>query len=199
MNDVLLSCLAGSIRKYLVEKGVHIRDLPIAMPYNLRSLSELTDDKIPLGNQSGGLLLNLPVSVSDPLKRLEKTKIRMNKLKELSHGHVFSFIYCKIIGFLPEFIGRFSTFSLRRHVSLICSNVPGPVDELTIFGHSVESAIFTPPLHADVALAVSIFSYKNQVQVTMLCDSEIIPDPNEITKQFEQELLLLREKTLIDD
>ena len=33
----------------------------------------------------------------------------------------------------------------------------------------------------------------------MLCDAEIIPDPNEITKQFEQELLLLREKTLIDD
>lgn len=199
VNDVLMSCLAGAVRHYLEEKQVFPTDLPIALTFNSRTNAEKNNEKIPLGNHSGGVFLNLPISIVDPIKRLEKTQYRMNKLKNLSHPHIFSFIYFNIIGCLPEVFGRASTFSLKEHVSMICSNVPGPTDQLQIMKYPVKSIIFTPPLHADIGVTVSIFSYCDAIKLTLLCDEKIISSPSRITELFEKEVNLLAERVLLDD
>lgn len=196
----MMSCLAGAIHRYLSEvKQKKPRDFPIAMTYNLRSLSEKVKESIPLGNHSGGLFLNLPVSLADPLKRLEKTKSRINKLKTSSHPHMFSFIYFKIVSCLPEMFGRLSTFSVNRHISLIVSNVPGPTEPIHFLGCPVESIVFSPPLHGDVGLVASIFSYNQALRLTFMSDKTIVKDLSRLTKYFEQEVNLLEEHVLIGD
>ena len=196
----MVSCLAGAIHRYLSEvRQKKPLDFPIAMTYNSRSQSEKSVENIPLGNNSGGLFLNLPVSVPDPLKRLEKTKDRINKLKNSSHPHLFSFIYFKIVGGLPEIIGRFSTFSVNRHVSLIVSNVPGPTEPIHLMGSPIDSVIFSPPLHGDIGLVCSIFSYNNKIRLTVMSDKSIMKDLSLLTKYFEQEVHSLKERILMDD
>merc|ERR1711962_1067531 len=84
VNDVLMSCLAGAVRTYLLNEKESVTDpldLPIAMTYNSRSLSDKTKQLIPLGNNSGGVLFHLPVSIADPVKRLHITKEKLFRLK----------------------------------------------------------------------------------------------------------------------
>ena len=195
-----MSCLAGALRIYLEEVNIeNPKDLPIAMTFNSRSKIPNNTDKLPLGNNSGGLLLNLPVSIEDPIKRLYITQKRINVLKSLSHPQLFSFVYFNIVGGLPDYFGRLSTYSVKKHASLIFSNVPGPIKPLNILGLPVESIIFMPPLHADMGLVVSIFSYNNWLRLSVLCGDTIIADPSRLTKAFEQEVSLLGERVLIDD
>ena len=76
MNDVLSTCLAGSVRRYLSSEGIkeNPTDIQIAVTINTRPLKVLSKDNIPLENHSTGLLYSLPVSMADPLKRLKETK-----------------------------------------------------------------------------------------------------------------------------
>uniref|UniRef100_A0A7M5XFF5 Uncharacterized protein n=1 Tax=Clytia hemisphaerica TaxID=252671 RepID=A0A7M5XFF5_9CNID len=95
----MMSCLAGAIRRYLSEVcQKKPQDFPIAMTFNARSSSAKLADTIPLGNKSEGLFLSLPISVENPIERLDITRARLNKLKTLSHPHLFSFLYFSVIG-----------------------------------------------------------------------------------------------------
>ncbi|XP_066924997.1 putative diacyglycerol O-acyltransferase MT1809 [Clytia hemisphaerica] len=200
VNDVMMSCLAGAIRRYLSEvRQKKPQDFPIAMTFNARSSSAKLADTIPLGNKSGGLFLSLPVSVENPIERLDITRARLNKLKTLSHPHLFSFLYFSVIGGLPELIGRISTYSINRHASMIVSNVPGPTEPIFILGSPIESIVFTPPLHGDVGMAASVFSYNKKIRVTLMSDKTIVRDLPRLTNFFTQEVQRLEEIILLND
>ena len=200
VNDVMMSCLAGAIHRYLSEvRDKKPQDFPIAMTFNQRSNSAKLADIIPLGNQSGGLFLRLPVSIANPIKRLEVTKNRLNKLKALSHPHLFSFVYFTVVGGLPEIIGRLSTYSVNRHVSMIVSNVPGPTEPMYILGSPIESIVFTPPLHGDVGMVASVFSYNQKIRMTIMSDKTIVHDLPQLTKFFTQEVQRLEELLVLGD
>ena len=197
VNDVLMSCLAGAIRNYLSKvKSEELVDLPIAMTFNSRSKSDKLKNVIPLGNNSGGVLFDLPVSVADPITRLKVTRDKINKLKSLSHPQIFSAIYSNIIGLLPHMIGRLSTFALKRHVSLIVSNIPGPVETIYLMGYPVERIVFVPPLVADTGLSVSMLSYNGVLRMTVMSDENIVKNPTALTDSFEREVQLLGESIL---
>ena len=196
----MMACLAGAIHRYLSEvRGKIPEDFPIAMTFNRRSNSAKLAQVIPLGNQSGGLFLRLPVSVADPLERLEITKKRLNKLKTLSHPHLFSFVYFSVVGGLPEIVGRLSTYSVNRHVSMIVSNVPGPTEPIFILGSPIESIVFTPPLHGDVGMVASVFSYNQNIRMTVMSDKTIIHDLSQLTKFFTEEVQRLEEILVLED
>jgi len=200
VNDVMMSCLAGAIHRYLAEVRLkQPQDFPIAMTFNTRTSSAKLADTIPLGNRSGGLFMSLPISIADPVKRLEKTQKRINRLKVLSHPHLFSFVFTNVVGGLPESIGRLSTYSVKRHASMIVSNVPGPTEPIYILGSPIESIIFTPPLHGDVGMVASVFSYNNVIRVTILSDKTIIKDLPCVTNFFTEEVERLKERILLED
>lgn len=196
VNDVLMSCLAGAIRNYLCEVGKsdELADLPIAMTFNSRSRSDKLKNVIPLGNNSGGVLFDLPISVADPFTRLAVTRNKINKLKGLSHPQIFSAIYNHIIGILPDIIARLSTFAIKRHIALIVSNIPGPVESIYMMGFPVERIVFVPPLVADTGLSVSMFSYNGVLKMTIMSDENIIKNPSALTENFEKEVRLLADR-----
>ena len=80
INDVLLSCVAGAMRRYLADKGdrtegVEIRALA---PIDLREPGDLE-----LGNRFGIVAVLLPVGVEHPLERLMMVRQRMLALEDL--------------------------------------------------------------------------------------------------------------------
>ena len=79
VNDVLLSCVAGALREYLVDKGdatdgVMMRAL---VPVNLRPLEKAYK----LGNQFGVVFLELPIGIENPVERLYAVRANMRALK----------------------------------------------------------------------------------------------------------------------
>lgn len=190
INDVLSTCLAGSLRRYLTSEGLQENptDIQIAVTINSRPSRVLTRDKIPLENHSTGLLYSLPVSMADTLERLIETKRRMDNLKASSHWRIFGFVYSQVVGRLPEFIGRFSSFSVKRQCSMIFSNVPGPLSPFEINGQEVATALAWPPLVSDTGISVAVLSYAGTVRMSVLSDKAVIANPNKLTHEFELEL-----------
>ena len=188
MNDVLSACLAGAIRRYLNSEGRHNpSDLQIAVTINTRSPSILSRDNIPLENHSTGVLYSLPVGGKTAYTRLIETKRRMDSMKASNDWKIFGFVYSYVVGTLPEFIGRFSSFALNKHCCLILSNVPGPLSPLVIDGNVVETAIAWPPLVSDTSMSIAVFSYAGFLRMSVLTDKAVLTDPARLTADFAQE------------
>ncbi|KAJ7315265.1 hypothetical protein OS493_038839 [Desmophyllum pertusum] len=188
VNDVLLTCLAGSLRRYLRSEGMdNPTDVQIIVTVNTRSPNILSRDNIPLENHSSGSLYNLPVGVADPLKRLLETKRRMDNFKSSSDWRVFGFIHSQIVGRLPDFIGRFVAFAFSPHCSLILSNVPGPLTPFQIGGKEVMTAIAWPPLIGDTGMSIAMFSYAGTLRMSVLSDKAVLANPGKLTEKFIEE------------
>ena len=79
VNDVLLSCVAGALRGYLVDKGDDVDGVMLRalVPVNLRPLEKAYK----LGNQFGLVFLDLPIGIENPVERLYAVRANMNALK----------------------------------------------------------------------------------------------------------------------
>jgi WS/DGAT/MGAT family acyltransferase len=79
VNDVLLSCVAGALREYLVDKGDIVDGVTLRaiVPVNLRPLEEAYN----LGNEFGLIFLDLPIGIENPFERLYAVRANMRALK----------------------------------------------------------------------------------------------------------------------
>ena len=79
VNDVLLSCVAGALRGYLVDKGDDVDGVMLRalVPVNLRPMEKAYK----LGNQFGLVFLDLPIGIENPVERLYAVRANMNALK----------------------------------------------------------------------------------------------------------------------
>ena len=79
VNDVLLSCVAGALRDYLVEHGDAVDALTVRalVPVNLRPMEKAYK----LGNQFGLVFLDLPIGIENPIERLYAVRANMRALK----------------------------------------------------------------------------------------------------------------------
>ena len=68
VNDVLLSCVAGALRAYLVDKGDAVDGVIVRalVPVNLRPLEQAYR----LGNHFGLVFLDLPIGIENPVERV---------------------------------------------------------------------------------------------------------------------------------
>ena len=79
VNDVLLSCVAGALRAYLLDQGDPVDgvELRAMVPVNMRTESDTTA----LGNYFGLVAVLLPLGIDNPVERLYEVKRRMTELK----------------------------------------------------------------------------------------------------------------------
>ena len=100
INDMLLSCVAGAIRRYLADKGdrtegVEVRAL---VPIDLRQPGDVS-----LGNRFGILGVLLPVGIEHPLERLMTVRQRMLELKTSYEPRVSLGLFAAL-GYLPKVV-----------------------------------------------------------------------------------------------
>jgi WS/DGAT/MGAT family acyltransferase len=190
VNDVLLSCVAGALRAYLVEKGDAVDGVAIRalVPVNLRPLEEAYK----LGNQFGLVFLDLPLGIENPVERLYAVRANMRALKG-SYQPVLALGLLAAMGAGPRLLQEQLLLALARNATAVMTNVPGPKEPLYLAGSKIGAFIFWVPQSGDIGLGVSILSHESLVQFGLITDRGLVPDPEAIIARFapEFEKLLL--------
>ena len=190
VNDILISAITGALRRYLEEHGEQVLGMNIraVVPVNLR-----TSDAIDLsGNRFGLVFLSLPVGILDPLKRLVILRHRMNEIKN-SPEAVVAMGILSAIGMTPTQIEHVIVTIFGMKGTAVMTNVPGPRQPLYFVGARIENLMFWVPMPGNLGLGVSIISYAGKVTLGVATDEGIIPDPESILKNFQDEMKFLRQ------
>jgi diacylglycerol O-acyltransferase len=188
VNDVLLAAVSGALRHYLLDRGSPVAELQAVVPFNLRPL----DQPVPreLGNKFGLVFLPLPVGVSGSCRRLVEVHKRMTELKRSRDGAV-SYELLSVFGHTPEPVERRMIDVFTGKGTAVMTNVPGPKQPVYLAGTPVRTVLFWAPTSGHIGMSVSIFSYRGEVTVGLMVDAALIPDPDRIVTQLEDELKAL--------
>ncbi|MFN7153751.1 MAG: wax ester/triacylglycerol synthase family O-acyltransferase [Acidovorax sp.] len=194
INDVLLSCVAGAIGGYLRSQGDDPtgQEIRAMIPVNLRPMEEAWK----LGNRFGLVPLVLPIGVANPVERVYEVRKRMNALKG-STQPLLAFAMLAVAGLMikPAQDALLSLFG--RKTTAVMTNVPGPKEQLTLCGARVTQCMFWVPQSGDIGLGVSILSYGGGVQLGVITDTTLCPEPQQIIDAFAPEFEQLSLLTLM--
>lgn len=184
VNDILLSTVAGALRSYFLQKGESVRDVEVRamIPVNLRSAK----DEGTLGNRFGLGTLSLPVHEANPFARLFMVRERMNELKN-SFQPPLTLGILAAVGVAPKMVQQQFLDILAAKASTVMTNVPGPKQPLYLAGSRLDQCMFWVPQSGDIGIGVSILSYNDNVQFSLITDRHFVPDPETITPLFAAE------------
>ena len=194
INDVLLSCVAGAIARYLRSHGDDVagKEIRAMVPVNLRPI----EHAYKLGNRFGLAPVVLPIGLDNPVERVYEVRRRMGQLKG-SMQPLLAFGLLAVAGLLvkPAQDAMLNLFS--KKTTAVMTNLPGPREKLKFLGSTLEQSLFWVPQSGSVGLGVSILSYGGGVQFGVITDATLCPDPQKIIDGFEPEFAQLSLLTLM--
>jgi len=184
VNDVLLACVAGAIRSYLMARGERVDgcELRAMVPVNLRDPRKWKE----LGNKFGLVPLLLPIGVENPIARVFEVRRRMEALKT-GYTAVISMALLGAAGFAPHIVQTLALDFLARKASAVMTNVPGPQQPIYLAGTRVTRLMVWVPQSGDIGIGVSILSYDGGVQFGLIADCALCANPHQIIDRFEPE------------
>jgi len=191
VNDVLVSAVAGALRDYMLEVGDNpdAGDINAMVPVNLRPLEEATE----LGNRFALVYLPLPISLPDPVARLQATKHHMDILKQ-SPEPFLVYQILGLIGSLPEEVARRAIWWFSSKASAVLTNVPGPRQQIYFAGQPLRKLMFWVPQAGEISMGISIISYHGEVMLGLIVDERLVPDPHVIMEHFTRQFELLEHR-----
>jgi diacylglycerol O-acyltransferase len=195
VNDMLLAAVAGSLRRYLEEKGDVTGGLGVRVlvPVNLRGPQQAGQ----LGNQFGIVALELPVGIANPLARLYEVRRRMEQLKA-SYEAPVTLGLLMALGYAPQPIQDRLFNLLLSRASAVMTNVPGPQTPLYLGGSLVSQVMFWVPQAGEISMGISVLTFNGHVQFGVITDAAVIPDPDAVIARFEEEFEQLLYHTLME-
>ena len=156
------------------------------------------------GNRFTGVLMALPVDEPDVLERVRQASAAATLAKESS----------QLIG--PELVARWASYmppaaveALFRRLSdkdgqnkvlnLNISNVPGPREQGKVGGATVTEIYSVGPLTAASGLNITVWSYVDQLNISVISDTDTVKDPHEVTDAMVRELREIRQAAGISE
>jgi diacylglycerol O-acyltransferase len=187
VNDVVLTVVAGALRRWLHTRGVRTEgiELRALVPVSIRA----QDERGTTGNRIAAMRGPLPVYIEDPIARLRTVKASMDGLKE-SKQAVGAEVLANVQNFAPPTILAQASrlnFSTRLF-NLIVTNVPGPQFPLYVRGREMLDIFPVAFLPKNHALAVAIMSYNGRMNFGLLGDYDALPDIGVIGDGIEEAL-----------
>jgi diacylglycerol O-acyltransferase / wax synthase len=193
INDLVLAMSSGALRELLLKydgKADHPLLASVPMSY------DFSPDRIS-GNRFSGVLIALPVDVDDAAQRVQQAGEAALLAKE-SH---------QLIG--PELVARWAAYmppapmeSMFRRLSnkdgqnkvlnLNISNVPGPRERGKVGGATVTELYSVGPLTAGSGLNITVWSYVDQLNISVLADDTTTDDPHEVTTGMVEDFKQIR-------
>jgi WS/DGAT/MGAT family acyltransferase len=185
VNDVVLTVVAGGLRRWLRSRGVRTEGLELRalVPVSVRT----QDQHNQLGNRLAAMRGPLPVYVEDPVARLTVVRQAMDGLKE-SKQALGAEVLAGLQDFAPPTILAQASrlnFSTRLF-NLLVTNVPGPQFPLYVLGRELQEIFPVAFLPRDHALAIAIMSYNGSMDFGLLADYDAMPDLDELTSYLEE-------------
>lgn len=193
VNDVLISTLAGALGQYLRGRDEPVEGLTLraAVPVDLRGAAHADE---PLGNRFGLVFVDLPVGVRHPLQRLYGVRAAMQALKG-SEQALLTYGLLATVGSLPRPVEDVVMNLFSAKATLVASNLRGPDAELYFGGAPIRQLLFWVPQSGNIGTGVSMLSYHGRVHFGVICDRELIANPDDliarIKSAFEQLVLLV--------
>jgi diacylglycerol O-acyltransferase / wax synthase len=185
INDVLIATLAGALGRYLQAKGEHTAGMTIraAVPVNLRPAG---GTPLELGNQFGLAFVDLPIGIRHPLERLYAVHGTMQALKGSPEALV-TYGLLSLIGALPAAVEEPAIAFFSAKASLVASNVRGPGRPVHLAGAEIKQLLFWVPQTGSMGTGVSMFTYNEEVQIGVISDRSLIPEPSELVAIIQTE------------
>lgn len=186
--------------KYKLNSFLQNIRMTITMAVNLRatkgiqSLADMKNkrNKIGWGNQIGFVLLPLSIGLHvDLLEYVRKAKAICDRMKRSFEAQVnlkINAIATKLFGIK---IAGSMWLNYTSHVSVLFSNVPGPVEEITFCGHPLK--FVAPSLYAiSTPVVIHFQSYVNKMTIVISVREDAIIDPHQLCDDIAQSLVLFK-------
>ncbi|HEY0844411.1 MAG TPA: wax ester/triacylglycerol synthase family O-acyltransferase [Noviherbaspirillum sp.] len=184
VNDVLLACVAGTLRHYLSAQGDAVDGIEMRalVPVNCRPHGPVRE----LGNMFGLVFLSLPLGVADPFERLIEVRRRMDELKHSQQPGVALGILASM-GVLPEALKESVLESLAANASAVITNVRGSSQPQYLAGKRIERQVFWVPQSGGIGMGISILSYAGKVDFGVVTDVRRVSRPDLLVSHFIEE------------
>ncbi len=181
-NDIILAIAAGGLRELLLRyDGRADRPIMASVPVSTnRSADRIT------GNEIGGLSVSLPVHIDDPLERVRLTSLATSRAKE-DYELMGPELQGKMMEYLPPpvaptmFRWQSKRAAHNKLMNVAVSNVPGPRERGNVGGAPVTEIYSIGILSAGSAFNMTVWSYVDQVDISILSDDQTFDDVHEAT------------------
>ena len=182
INDMVLAISAGALRGLSLKYDGHadhplLASVPVSFDFSRDRIS---------GNYFTGVMMVVPIELEDPLERVQAVHDAAVDAKETHH----------LMG--PELVSRWSAYfppapaerlfgwlaekdGQNKVLNLPISNVPGPREPGRVGGALVTEIYSVGPLTTGSGLNITVWSYVDQLNVSVLSDGATLKDPHELT------------------
>jgi WS/DGAT/MGAT family acyltransferase len=182
LNDIVLATAAGALRLLLLRyDGRADSPLIAGVPVSYNTSPERL-----VGNEFTYMTPSLPVHVDDALERVRLTSMATTIAKE-NNQLLGPTLLPAWLSYLPPALapGMFRTQARRMEsasvMNLTISNVPGPRERGHIEGATVSEIYSVGPVVTGSGLNITVWSYVDQLAISVLTDDRTLDDPHEAT------------------
>lgn len=193
INDMVLAMSAGALRKLLLRYDGHadhplLASVPVSFDFSRDRIS---------GNYFTGVLVSIPVERDDPLERVRAAHDAAVVGKQSND----------LLG--PELVSQWSSYlppapaealfrwlgtkdGQNKVMNLPISNVPGPRERARVGGALVTEIYSVGPLTTGSGINITVWSYVDQLNISVLTDGRTLDDPHELTSAMLEDFVEIR-------
>lgn len=182
LNDIVLATAAGALRQLQLRYDKKADSPLIAgVPVSFN-----TSPQRLVGNEFTYMTPSLPVHIDDPLERVRLTATSTAIAKE-NHNLLGPTLLPSWLSYLPPAtappIFRMQARRLESAMvmNLTVSNVPGPRERGLVEGAVVNEIYSVGPIAAGSGMNITVWSYVDQLSISVLTDDLTLDDPHEAT------------------
>jgi diacylglycerol O-acyltransferase / wax synthase len=191
VNDVVLAITGGALRAYLEGRSA-LPDSPLVAVCPMSVRAEETRHRA--NNQVSAMFTHLGTHIEDPIERLRAIHDVTVAAKE-EHNLVGAQMlqdWAELaapatFGLAVRLYSRMHLASKHRPIhNLVISNVPGPRFPLFFAGAKVEAIYPIGPVLEGAGLNVTVMSYRDWVDFSLIVDGALMPDVWDLAAHVER-------------
>jgi len=175
MIDVILTIMARAIGKWHAAHRLNgVKELMTLVPVNLRKPEEWSE-KAHVGNVATGILVALPIRITDPLKTYREIHKRM-EAKKADPASAASPLLADVLSVLPRQFVTWMAESTFGNVDYIVTNVPGILATRYLAGAEIVAAYPFAPVAKRSPVSIALYGYRDQLFIGLDSDDTSMPD-----------------------
>ncbi len=199
INDMVLAVSSGALRRLQLRYDGRAEPLLASVPVSY----DFSPERIS-GNRFSGMMVALPTDSDDPLQRVRASHDNALLAKE-SHQLLGPELVSRWAAYIPPgpaqamFRRASSHDGQNKLLNLNISNVPGPRERGRVGGALVTEIYSVGPLTAGSGLNITVWSYVDQLNISVLTDGATVEDPHELTHAMIADFIEIRAAARLAD
>ncbi len=190
INDVVLAAVCGAVRSYLLDKKIPVDELPfrVMVPVSMRGQGETANG----GNRVSNLTIPLPLSETDPRRRLQiivdtTTRVKASGQSSMGDALMQALDWAGIRAPVP--LARFAAEHMPAN--LVVTNIPGPQRRQFLLESELLESFPMVPLAKGQGLGIALYSYNGVMHWGLNADRDLVPDLDRFVKAIDVETVQL--------